>query len=175
MINSAPQNPAGEFEPEPHYGEPRKLELIGEIESAPRHLRELVDPLQEADLDIKYRNWTIRQIVNHIADSHVNSYVRFKWALTEDKPTIKPYDESLWSGLLDANSGSIQPALVLLEGLHAKWSAVLKTMTDEQFDRAFFHPELDCLVTLREALPSYAWHGRHHTAQIKWIIDNLIQ
>lgn len=163
-----PQNPAGDFvEEKPDAG--RRGELILEIERAPALLRQAVSGLPAAQLDTKYRNWTIRQIVHHIPDSHVNSYIRFKWALTEETPTIKAYDESRWAMLDDARIGAIAPALAMLEGLHSQWVQLLRTMTEPQFARAFVHPENGQTITLNSALAYYAWHGRHHTAQITWL------
>jgi hypothetical protein len=167
----APQNPAGAFTPEDGYGPQRRDELIAVIEAAPAALRDAVAGLSEAHLDTRYRNWTIRQIVHHVADSHINSYVRFKWALTEDVPTIKPYDEGRWAVLEDARTGDVRLPLAFLEALHARWVQLLRSMTEAEFGRCFFHPETGQTVSLRAALASYAWHGRHHTAQIRWLRD----
>jgi hypothetical protein len=164
-----PQNPAGEFVPEDDPTPPRRAELIAEIAACPAGLRAEVAGLSEGQLDTRYRNWTVRQIVHHLADSHVNCYVRFKWALTEDHPTIKPYDEGRWSALEDARTGDVKVPLALLDALHARWVMLMRSMTEEQFARTFFHPETGRTVSLRAALPSYAWHCRHHTAQIRWL------
>src|SRR6516165_947662 len=136
----APQNPAGPFTPEEDYSPERRGEFIAVIESAPSALRRAVDGLSEAQLDTRYRNWTVRQIVHHVPDSHVNSYIRFKWALTEDRPTIKAYYEDRWVALADARAGDIRAPLALLEGLHACWVQLLRAMSDEQFARSFIHP-----------------------------------
>ncbi len=165
----APQNPAGAFQPEENYGPKRREEFLAVIEACPGALRRAVAGLSDAQLDTRYRNWTIRQIVHHLADSHVNSYIRFKWALTEDLPTIKAYDEGRWAALDDSRTGDIQAPLALLEGLHARWVQLLRSMTQEQFDRSFIHPETGKTVSLSAALCSYAWHCRHHTAQITWL------
>ena len=145
--------------------------MIVELSELPTQLRKAVTGLSETQLDTKYRNWTVRQIVHHIADSHINSYVRFKWALTEDEPTIKAYDEGLWSDLSESKTGSIAPSLQLLDGLHARWVQLLKKMSAADFERTFFHPESGENVSLNSALVYYAWHGRHHTGQILWIRD----
>ena len=171
MPDTAPQNPAGEFVAEAQYDDARKTELINVIDHAPEELRALVGNMNDDQLGTKYRNWTIRQIVNHLSESHVNAFVRFKWALTEDNPTIKPYDESAWSDLDDNKTGSIEPALTLFTGIHAKWNVLLRMMSDDQFDRTYFHPELNEDVTLRSVLPMYAWHTQHHVGQIKWLVD----
>jgi hypothetical protein len=165
----APQNPAGAFAPEENYVPQRRGEFIAVIENAPAALRETVAGLSESQLDARYRNWTIRQIVHHIADSHVNSYVRFKWTLTEERPTIKAYDEGRWAALEDSRTGDIRAPLAFLEGLHARWVQLLRSMTDEQFGRSFVHPETGKTVSLSAALCYYAWHARHHTAQIRWL------
>jgi hypothetical protein len=165
----APQNPAGAFESEENYGPQRRTEFLAVIEACPGALRRAVAGLSDAQLDTRYRNWTIRQIVHHLADSHVNSYVRFKWALTEDSPTIKAYDEGRWAALEDSRTGDIQAPLALLEGLHASWVQLLRTMTEDQFGRSFIHPETGKTVSLRTALSYYSWHCRHHTAQITWL------
>jgi uncharacterized damage-inducible protein DinB len=165
----APQNPAGAFAAEDNYGPDRRAEFIAVIEAAPAALRTAVAGLSDAALDTRYRNWTIRQIVHHVADSHVNSYVRFKWTLTEERPTIKAYDDGRWAALEDSVKGDIRAPLTLLEGLHDRWVQLLRSMTNEQFARAFFHPESGKTVTLSSALCYYAWHCKHHTAQINWL------
>ena len=165
----APQNPAGQFIPEDNYAPSRRADFIAVIASAPDNLRQAVARLSDEQLDTKYKNWTVRQIVNHLADSHLHSYIRFKWTLTEDRPTIKAYDESRWAALTDSRTGDVRMPLALLEGLHARWVHLLRSMTEEQFARLFFHPETRDAVTLSAALCYYAWHCRHHTAQISWL------
>ena len=165
----APQNPAGAFAGEVNYSPDRRDEFIAVIATAPAGLRKAVAGLSEDQVDTRYKNWTIRQIVHHLADSHVNSYVRFKWTLTEERPTIKAYDESRWAALEDSRTGDVQPALALLEGLHARWVQLLRSMPKEQFARSFIHPETGQTITLSGALSYYAWHCRHHTAQISWL------
>jgi hypothetical protein len=164
-----PQNPAGPFVPEENYGPQRRDELIALIGNAPTALLQAVAGLSDHQLDTRYRNWTIRQIVHHLADSHVNSYIRFKWALTEELPTIKAYDEGRWAALDDSRTGDVGAPLALLEGLHACWVQLLRSLTDTQFARSFLHPETGQAVSLSTALGYYAWHGRHHTAQITWL------
>ena len=165
----APQYPAGPYEPEGPPDARRRGDHIAALEAAPAALRRAVAGLSDGQLDTRYRNWTVRQIVHHLADSHVNSYVRFKWALTEERPTIKAYDEGRWAALEDSRAGDIAAPLALLEGLHARWVQLLRAMTDEQFARSFFHPETGQSVSLNAALCYYAWHCRHHTAQITWL------
>jgi uncharacterized damage-inducible protein DinB len=166
---AAPQNPAGEFIAEENLTPERQAQLIADIEHAPANLRQAVAGLTEEQLDTRYRNWTIRQIVHHIADSHVNSYVRFKWTLTEERPTIKAYDDGRWAALEDSRTADIQGPLGLLEGLHARWVQLLRSMTPAQFTRSFTHPETGKSITLNAALCYYAWHCKHHTAQITWL------
>ena len=111
-------------------------ELIAVIEAAPIQLRNAVAGLTDGQLDTRYRNWTIRQIVHHLPDSHVNCYIRFKWTLTEELPTIKPYHEGNWAALEDSRSGDVQAPLALMEGIHARWTQLLRSLTDEQFARS---------------------------------------
>lgn len=168
-MTEPPQNPAGAFVPEDSYGPSRRADFIAAVAGAPASLRAQVTAFSGQQLDTPYRNWTVRQIVHHLADSHVNAYVRFKWTLTEDRPTIKPYDEGRWSALEDARTGDVAAPLALLEGVHARWVQLIGTLTEEQFTRAYFHPESGATVSLNAALCYYAWHGRHHTAQIAWV------
>jgi uncharacterized damage-inducible protein DinB len=165
----APQNPAGAFVSEENYSPQRREEFIAAIAAAPAALRDAVAGLSEDQLDTRYRNWSIRQIVHHMPDSHVNSYIRFKWALTEERPTIKAYEEGLWVALEDSRTGDVRAPLALLEGLHIRWVQLLRSLTAEQFDRSFIHPATGKSISLSAALCYYAWHGRHHTAQIRWL------
>lgn len=164
-----PLFPAGPFADQPTPTLAERTELIAEVRTAPGHLRELVKNLSDVQLDVRYRDWTIRQIVHHLADSHVNSYIRFKWTLTEEKPTIKAYHEGNWAALDDSRQGAIAPALALFEGIHLRWALLLETMTDSQFQRVFHHPESGETINLNSALSYYAWHGKHHMAQIRWV------
>ncbi|MGH2406364.1 MAG: DinB family protein, partial [bacterium] len=122
---AAPQFPAGAYTPQEHYDAHHRRASIAEIEAAPAALRRAVAGLSDAHLDTRYKNWTIRQIVHHMADSHVNSFIRFKWALTEERPTIKAYDEGRWAALEDSRAGDIRAPLALFEGLHASWVQLL--------------------------------------------------
>ncbi len=123
--------------------------------------------LTPAQLDTPYRpgGWTVRQVVHHVPESHMNAYVRFKLALTEDEPVIKPYDEARWAMLPDIAVAPVEASLALLEALHLRWVALLESMTNAEFTRRFQHPELGP-VRLDQSLASYAWHGRHHVAHI---------
>jgi hypothetical protein len=159
--------PIGKFAAPVSYTEQEMLKWIDDIKSLPGKLRQAVMALNETQLDTPYRpgGWTIRQTVHHIADSHVNALLRFKWALTEENPTIKPYDEAAWALLPDAKL-QIEPSLRMLEGIHLRWVTILQSMDDKQWDRTFVHPESGAAIPLRRTLGLYAWHGKHHLAHI---------
>jgi hypothetical protein len=129
--------------------------------------------MSDVQLDTKYRNWTIRQITHHVADSHVHSYIRFKWALTEDRPTIKAYEEGDWAALTDARNGNVEAPLALLEALHGRWIQLLRTMTPGQFGREFIHGQTGDSISLDRALGNYVWHGKHHLGQIQWLVTQM--
>ena len=139
---------------------------IHTLSQLPEHLRSAVKGLNDAQLDTPYREggWTVRQLVHHVADSHINCYVRFKLALTEDWPTIKPYDEAAWAELSDSDQ-PIEVSLVLITALHERWVALLESMSDEDFRKGFNHPERG-RQNLATTLALYDWHSRHHTAHI---------
>lgn len=138
------------------------------IETTPGRVRSLVAPLSHAELELPYRpgGWTIRQVVHHMADSHVNAYIRMKLAATETLPAVRTYQEALWAELPEAKSGGVEMTLTLLDGLHARWVAFLRALPAADMRRAFLHPEWG-EVTLDEAITMYAWHCRHHTAHIE--------
>ena len=140
---------------------------VDQIAAAPATLRAAIGGLSDAQLDSPYRpgGWTVRQVVHHLADSHINSYVRFRLALTEDQPLIKPYREDRWAELPDARGGPVEVSLLLLDGLHARWVDLLRPLTDAEWKRAFRHPEIG-LISLEQNAALYAWHGRHHVAHI---------
>jgi hypothetical protein len=169
---TAPDNPAGAYTPEPNPSPARRAELIAEIERFPEDLRRQAAVLSPRQLDAKYKNWTARQLIHHLADSHANGYIRTKLTLTEDRPTIKPYDETKWSALPDATSMDVELSLRILEGVHARWAAVWRAMTVAEFGREYFHPEYGKPFKLAEVLGLYAWHGRHHGAMVEWICKN---
>lgn len=168
------QNPAGEYLPKANLSLAERADLIAILETAPAQLKSLVQNLSTQQLNTLYKNWSIRQIIHHIADSHVNAYIRFKSAITEDNPTIKPYDETKCSELPDAKQGCILPPLALVEAIHARWVQLLKTMSDDDFTRTYFHPEYQRKTPLDAALHQYAWHTRHHIAQIEWLIASRL-
>ncbi len=140
---------------------------IAAIAGCPGALRQAVAGLSEAQLDTPYRDggWTVRQVVHHLADSHMNSYIRFRLALTEEEPTIKPYNEGAWSNLPDAMDAPVEVSLVLLEAMHDRWVRLLRTMSPADFQRTLRHPESG-LLSLEVMTALYAWHSRHHVAHI---------
>ena len=168
-----PEFPVGQYVSELPIATTRRGELIGEIEQLPARLRELVGGMNEAQLERRYKNWTVRQIVHHVADSHLNAIVRFRLALTEDRPTIKPYDETRWAELADAKTADVELSLQLLESLHARWVLLLRSLTDADFERTYFHPEHQREFRLDEVLALYAHHGRHHSGQIAWLRERM--
>lgn len=141
---------------------------IATITAFPGKIRAEVAHLTDAQLDTPYRpgGWTIRQVVHHCSDSHMNAIIRHKLALTEDNPTIKPYHEDRWAELPDAKTMPLEPALKLLEGLHARWGTLLKSLPEEALKRTFTHPEHSKVFSLDESIGMYAWHCEHHLAHI---------
>lgn len=140
------------------------------VEAAPVRLRKILESISEKDLALSYREggWSVRQIVHHVADSHMNMLVRFKLALTEEHPVIKPYKQDLWAKLPDY-SYPVESSLVLFESIQQRFSELLKVMSESDFGRAYVHPEYNQTYLLSEATQLYAWHGMHHTAQIEGI------
>ena len=141
--------------------------MLDRLTTAPARLRAVVAGLTAEQLNTPYRpgGWTIRQVIHHIPDSHMNSYIRFKLALTEDEPTIKPYDEAAWALLADTTRTPIETSLALLECLHARWVTLLHSLTEEQWKRNMRHPDIG-LFRLDQSLALYSWHGDHHIAHI---------
>ncbi len=165
------QYPIGKFET-PHDLDQTKVDVwIGTIARFPSDLKKLVSGLSEEQLNTPYRpgGWTIRQLVHHVGDSHMNSYVRFKWTLTEDKPIIKAYHEDRWAELPDSN-GDIAPALALVEALHKKWEVLLRQMCKEDLLCSFVHPESKAEIPLWVNVGLYDWHCRHHLAHISELV-----
>ena len=158
--------PVGRFHPPAAYAPDIRAAHIDTLRLLPERLRAAVKGLSDAQLDTPYRDggWTVRQVVHHFADSHANSYIRFKLALTEDWPTIKPYDEAAWARLPDSR-GEIGPSLTFITGLHERLVALLESMSDEDFQKGFVHPERG-RITLANNLAIYEWHSRHHVAHI---------
>ena len=167
-MSSDPRYPIGKYVPNPDPDAPTLAHWIDEIAAAPAALRAAVQGLDDAQLDTPYRpgGWTLRQVAHHVPDSHLNAYTRFKLALTEDEPVVKTYDESLWAELPDARTGSVAPSLELLENLHERWVRLLRAMSPSDFARVYRRPDVEGPVSLTRTAGLYAWHGRHHPAQI---------
>ncbi len=159
--------PIGKFHYDGSMTNDQKQAFLNEVAQTPANLRAAVKGLSEAQLDTPYRpeGWTVRQVVHHLPDSHMNSYVRFKLALTEDEPTIKPYAEDRWAELADSKTTPIEVSLTMLDSLHDRWVRLLRSLTPEEWKRTFRHPDLGAM-TLEKALALYAWHGRHHVAHV---------
>jgi uncharacterized damage-inducible protein DinB len=158
--------PVGRFIPPVESSASIREEQIDSVRLLPGHLQAAVSGLNAEQLNTSYREggWTVRQVVHHLADSHANSLIRFKLALTEDWPTIKPYDEAAWARLADA-SLPVEISLTFITALHGRWVSLLDSMTEQEFDRGFIHP-VNGRQSLARALALYEWHGRHHTAHI---------
>ncbi len=163
-----PRYPIGRFSAPDMPDESKVIGWRRDIVEAPVKLRVAVTGLVDTQLDTPYRDggWTVRQVVHHLADSHMNAYCRFKLALTEDNPVIKPYLEAQWAEFPDSRTMPVAPSLSLLEGLHRRWVILLESLTHADLDRTFFHPEQKVAVPLWRSLGIYSWHGKHHTAQI---------
>ncbi len=159
--------PLGPFKMPPEITPAMRAQMIDEIAATPASLRAAVTGLTDAQLDTPYRpgGWTVRQLVHHVPDSHLNAYVRCKWALTEDAPMIKTYDEKAWADLADARTAPIDAALALLEALHRRWVLLLRGLAADDFARTARHPEWGA-VSVDRLLAIYAWHGRHHVAHV---------
>ena len=159
--------PIGKMEMPKEITGAKRQQAIASIAAAPKNLREAVRGLNDAQLDTPYREggWTVRQLVHHVADSHMNAYVRLKLALTEDKPTIKPYEESVWAELADSKGAPIEASQTLLDALHERWDRVWRSLKAEDFSRKLVHPE-NGERTIDWLLFVYEWHGRHHVAHI---------
>ena len=164
-----PLFPAGEFTPPGPCDADQKATYVQQLLDAPEKIRKSVEGLTDEQLDTKYKNWTIRQIVHHLADSHMNAYIRFKWALTEEGPLIKSYDETAWSEVIDCKTVEVEASINLLSGLHFRWAKLVEALTEDGLEQTYFHPEIACDVLLSEAVPNYVWHTEHHVAQINWL------
>lgn len=161
--------PIGNFKFPGGYDAATRTELKETIKALPQKMRALTGHLNEEQLKRVYRpgGWSIRQVVHHVADSHLNSIIRFKLGLTEDTPTIKPYDEAAWANLRDTAVTPIEVSLKLLEALHTRWGNLLDGFSESDWQKTVFHPERQAEMTLEEFLGLYAWHGEHHLAHIR--------
>ena len=168
--------PTGRFQRPNRPLEPAdRRRMIDVIARTPDEMRAAVRGMSEPQLDTAYRpeGWTVRQVVHHVPDSHLNAYVRFKLALTEDTPTIKPYDEAEWAKLSDVRDTPIETSLTLLSAMHDRWVRLLRAMGPGDYGRKLNHPDWDAPLSLDAVLALYAWHGPHHTAQITSLRERM--
>ena len=165
--------PIGQFKPAPQFTPEDRAAHIAILRQLPDRLSEAVEGLEDTQIDTPYREggWTVRQVVHHIADSHLNSYVRFKLALTEFEPEIKPYDEAAWAALPDSQM-PVDVSLTLIWALHQRWVELLESMTEKDFQKKFVHPERG-VQDLATTLALYDWHSRHHTAHITSLRERM--
>ena len=166
--------PVGTFQKPEKISQEERQKYIYEISVAPSLLRKAVSGLDNSQLDTPYREggWTIRQVVHHLPDSHINAYMRFKLALTENNPLIRTYEESLWAELPEAKTAPIDMSLFLLESLHKRWVSAMQSIPNDAFNLTYRHPESG-LYTLDQQIAMYAWHGKHHIAQITGLITRM--
>ena len=166
--------PIGRFDVQRSIASEERPTLIGIIESAPGRFRGAVQGLNESQLETRYRpgGWTVRQVVHHVAESHMHASLRFRWALIDDNPAVKAYDEAKWAELYDARTSPVEPSLLALEGLHERWVSLMRSMTEAQFARTFEHSELGPL-SLDRVLALYAWHSRHHSSHITSLRERM--
>jgi hypothetical protein len=164
--------PIGKYEPKPYSSE-LKDEWLADIKFLPSAIENAISNLDEAQLQTPYRDggWTVHQVVHHVADSHMNAYCRFKLGYTEDKPTIRPYDENLWAVTADVQHLPVNISITLLHALHQRWGEFLNSFTEEDFQRTIFHPEHKKELTLWYLLGMYSWHSKHHVAHITSLRD----
>lgn len=167
--------PVGEFAVSGEITPTRRDGWIAEIAEAPALLRAAVHGLTDEQFNTPYRpgGWTVKQVVHHVPDSHLNAYIRFKLALTEDNPTIKPYEEGRWAELPDSATTPVGVSLMLLESLHRRWIILLKSITEPEWSRTFFHPEQKTSRRIDWYLAMYAWHGKHHVGHINGLRERM--
>ncbi len=167
MSDAELRYPVGKYQPAEKLTEENRKQLLAQIEEAPKKLRAAVAGLSREQLSTPYRDggWTVQQVVHHLADSHMNAYSRFKLALTEDEPTIKPYNETRWAELSDSKTTPVESSLTMMDVLHERWMNLLRGMSPADFSRKMKHPERGAM-SLDDTLGLYAWHGRHHVAHI---------
>lgn len=165
-----PRYPIGKYEPQA-FSQQQKEAWFADIQYLPNELETSIINLDEAQLDTPYRDggWTLKQVVHHVADSHINALIRFKLCLTETNPTIKPYLENEWAKLDDVKAIPINVSITILFGIHQRWLATIKNLKDEDWNRTVVHPEHNKQMTLWYLLGMYAWHGKHHTAHINML------
>jgi len=166
--------PIGKFTPESNPTPQTRAQAIETISTLPDRMRQAVGGLSREQLNTPYREggWTVKQVIHHVPDSHLNAYVRFKLALTEDTPTIKPYNEDAWARLKDSDLTPIEVSLALLESIHSRWVTLLRTLEAKDFERKLNHPESG-IQTLDRVLSLYQWHGNHHLAHITSLRERM--
>ena len=171
---SDPRYPIGKFSYTGPLSSEQKKQYLDDIDQTPARMRAAVRGLSDKQLDTPYRDggWTVRQLTHHVPESHMNAYIRFKLALTEDDPVIKPYMEDRWAELPDARQAPIETSLALLDSLHQRWTTVLRNLGDAEWQRTFRHPEIGPM-TLEKTLALYSWHGRHHVAHVTTLREKM--
>ena len=169
-----PRYPIGKFSFDGTLTPEQKKQYLNDIEQTPARMREAVRGLSDQQLNTPYREggWTVRQLAHHIPDSHMNAYIRFKLALTEDEPTIRPYMEDRWAELPESKQAPIDVSLTLLDSLHQRWTMVLRNIPDADWKRTLRHPEMG-LLSLEKTLALYAWHGKHHVAHVTTLREKM--
>ena len=171
---SDPRYPIGKFSFDGTLAPDQKKQYLNDIEQTPARLRAAVSGLSDQQLNTPYREggWTVRQVAHHVPDSHMNAYIRFKLALTEDEPTIRTYMEDRWAELPESKLAPIEVSLALLDSLHQRWTMVLRNISDADWKKTFRHPDLG-LVSLEKNLALYSWHGRHHVAHVTSLREKM--
>ncbi len=166
--------PIGKYEAKPFSAE-QKEKWLADLTFLPTELELSIQNLDAAQLHTPYRDggWTVQQLVHHVADSHMNAYIRFKLGLTEDNPPLKPYEEGEWAKLADVETTPVNVSLTMLHAMHIRWVATLKNITEEQWLRTVYHPEHKKEMTLWHLLGMYAWHGRHHTRHVTALRERM--
>jgi hypothetical protein len=174
MSEPSRQYPVGRFQRPASCSSADRARWIETIAAMPARMREAVNGLTEAQLDTPYREggWTARQVVHHVPESHMNAYIRFKLALTENNPVIKPYDEAAWARLNDVGAAPIEASLTLLDALHRRWVVLMQGMSDADWKRGYIHPEAKDrgVIPLEEVLAAYAWHSDHHLGHVRSVM-----
>ncbi len=174
-MSADPKYPVGRFVPPLAWDPAATSQWLGDLAALPASITSATSGLNDRQLDTPYRDggWTVRQVVHHLADSHLNAFCRCRLALTEEAPVIKPYEEARWAELPDARTAPIALSLQILDGLHPRWVALLQALTTEQWQRVFHHPDHERPLTLWHTAALYAWHGRHHTAHVIALREQL--
>ena len=169
-----PRYPIGKWDRRDALTPSERAAMIAQIGEVPARMRTAIAGLDAAQLDTPYREggWTVRQVVHHVPDSHLNSYTRFKLALTEEEPTIRPYDEAKWAALSDSRDTPVETSLTMLDALHDRWTILLRAMSDGDFRRTLRHPDIG-VMSLDALLSLYAWHGRHHVGHVTSLRERM--